>query len=366
MIWNNFDIAGKKSGVGEHEREKYRDRIRGSLIGGAIGDALGYPIEFLTYREITEKYSKDGLQSYVLETQSGKAVISDDTQMTMFTACGILAGDREGDKGGLRETPSYYVGKAYEDWFITQMGRKKQYKDRSRLLQISELWKRRAPGNTCLQAIASGRKGNISEPINNSKGCGGVMRVAPLGLHYGPVQDEAQRRALDREGAELSALTHGHPLGYIPAAILTHIVHLGVYGGCKRGKTLLDGVWDAVDAAKEIFDTGKDMEIQERLIVRAAELAGNKKPDIENIPLLGGGWVAEETLAIAVYCSLRYHDDFTRALIASVNHSGDSDSTGAVTGNILGAWLGYGAIDEMWKKDLELRDVILKIADALC
>ena len=366
MIWDKIGNEEKNSGMGKKEREKYRDRIRGSLIGGAVGDALGYPIEFLTYKEITGKYSKDGLQNYVLEAESGEAVISDDTQMTLFTASGILEGDREGEKGRGRKSPSYYVGNAYEDWLITQTGRKKQYKGRSRLLEIPELWKRRAPGNTCLQAIASGRKGSIREPINNSKGCGGVMRVAPLGLHYGPVQDEAQRRELDREGAELAALTHGHPLGYLPAAILTHIINLGVYGGCKRGETLSDGIWDAVDAAKEVFGTGKDMEIQERLIMQAAEFAGNEKPDSENIPLLGGGWVAEETLAIAVYCSLRYQDDFTRALTASVNHSGDSDSTGAVTGNILGAWLGYGAIDDKWKKDLELRDVILKIADALC
>ena len=172
MIWDKIGNEEKNSGMEKKEREKYRDRIRGSLIGGAVGDALGYPIEFLTYKEITGKYSKDGLQNYVLEAESGEAVISDDTQMTLFTASGILEGDREGEKGRGRKSPSYYVGNAYEDWLITQTGRKKQYKGRSRLLEIPELWKRRAPGNTCLQAIASGRKGSIREPINNSKGCG--------------------------------------------------------------------------------------------------------------------------------------------------------------------------------------------------
>lgn len=47
-------------------------------------------------------------------------------------------------------------------------------------------------------------------------------------------------------------------------------------------------------------------------------------------------------------------------------HKGDSDSTGAVTGNILGAQLGYNVIDEKWKKNLELHDVILEMADDLC
>ena len=58
--------------------------------------------------------------------------------------------------------------------------------------------------------------------------------------------------------------------------------------------------------------------------------------------------------------------DHSAGIIASVNHKGDSDSTGAVTGNILGALLGYEAIEEKWKKDLELSDVILEMADDLC
>ena len=87
---------------------------------------------------------------------------------------------------------------------------------------------------------------------------------------------------------------------------------------------------------------------------------------MENILQLGEGWVAEETLAIALYCCLRYPADFDKAVIAAVNHSGDSDSTGAVTGNIMGAIVGYRNIGEKWRKDLELRDVILEIADDLC
>lgn len=59
-------------------------------------------------------------------------------------------------------------------------------------------------------------------------------------------------------------------------------------------------------------------------------------------------------------------NDFSKAIIASVNHNGDSDSTGAVTGNILGALLGYDAIDLKWKNDLELIDIILRISDDLC
>ena len=56
---------------------------------------------------------------------------------------------------------------------------------------------------------------------------------------------------------------------------------------------------------------------------------------------------------------------FEEAMIAAVNHGGDSDSTGAVTGNILGAAIGYEAIPQFFKDDLELHDVILHMADDL-
>ena len=95
-------------------------------------------------------------------------------------------------------------------------------------------------------------------------------------------------------------------------------------------------------------------------------LSENREMDIDNIHRLGEGWVAEETLAIAIYCALRHQDDFSARIIAAVNHKGDSDSSGAVTGNILGALLGYGAIEEKWKRNLELSDVILEMADDLC
>lgn len=67
-----------------------------------------------------------------------------------------------------------------------------------------------------------------------------------------------------------------------------------------------------------------------------------------------------------MYCSLKYQQYFSAGVIASVNHKGDNDSTGAVTGKILGALLGYQTIKEKWKDKLKLKDVILEIADDLC
>ena len=87
--------------------------------------------------------------------------------------------------------------------------------------------------------------------------------------------------------------------------------------------------------------------------------------DLDAIHMLGEGWVAEETFSIAVYCALKYSDDFEKAIIAAVNHKGDSDSTGAVCGNILGAFLGIDKIPRKYLNDLELIDVMREIADDL-
>lgn len=67
--------------------------------------------------------------------------------------------------------------------------------------------------------------------------------------------------------------------------------------------------------------------------------------------------------AIALYCSLRYSDDLHQALVASVNHSGDSDSTGSITGNILGAVLGIGSIKEKWIRNLDVTEIVIAFLD---
>jgi len=77
------------------------DQIRGSLLGGAVGDALGYPVEFLEENELFFRYGEKGIQEYELDDLSGKALISDDTQMTLFTANGILVADTRASINGI-------------------------------------------------------------------------------------------------------------------------------------------------------------------------------------------------------------------------------------------------------------------------
>lgn len=345
-----------------------QDRIRGCLIGGAAGDALGYPVEFFSKQTLRDRCGDGGLRQYIPDPVSGTARISDDTQMTLFTANGLLAGDTRTALRGIGAQPHCYVSMAYQDWLITQRTSAPARGTRANicwLMDIPALYRCRAPGNTCLSALAQQQgqpplESYIGHPQNHSKGCGGVMRVAPLGVSRYTVMPI---EALDREGAELAAITHGHSLGYMPAAVLTHILHRIVYP--ERAQTLLQIVCEARDTVRTLFAGDKHLDELTARIDLAIRLAGNDEPDLANIHRLGEGWVAEETLAVAVYCALRHADDFSAGIIAAVNHCGDSDSTGAVTGNILGALHGYDAIDRAWTRDLELRDVILKLADDL-
>jgi ADP-ribosylglycohydrolase len=86
------------------------------------------------------------------------------------------------------------------------------------------------------------------------------------------------------------------------------------------------------------------------------------RPTAELVEKLGGGWGAEEALAISIYCALAAKGDFAQGLILAVNHGGDSNSTGAITGNIMGALLGRRAIPVNWLERLELRQEIETVA----
>ena len=201
-----------------------QDRIRGSLIGGAIGDALGYPVEFIySFEEIQKQYGERGITSldtkqHWLEDaeQAGKAVVSDDTQMTLFTANGLLNAKKQGI------SLKYGICRAYIEWYLTQIGKKSpKYRD-CWLSDVPELNHRRAPGNTCMSSLDDIYRGK--DPMNNSKRCGGVMRIAPNPL-YAAVQDRMSIEEADLLAGEAAEITHQHPLGYISAALMSHVIY---------------------------------------------------------------------------------------------------------------------------------------------
>ena len=358
-VKENEELKEMKKAVPE------RDRVRGSLVGGAIGDALGYAVEFDSYSAITHHYGSEGISRYDMscnwggyDGSEGKALISDDTQMTLFTACGILNARKTGKQ------IIHSICSAYLEWYHTQTGKSSKMPKDCWIKTLPEMNQLRAPGNTCMSALYAISNGH--EPHNNSKGCGGVMRVAPValfGLGEGRFLDIEQ---MDRIAADAAEMTHQHPLGYIPAALMAHVVYRLATDDAPTCDALVAYVEEGLDTLDRLFSRhANSMEYMRMLVKKAFEMASSDLPDPEAVEIIGGGWVGEEALAIALYCAVKHFDDFERAMVAAVNHSGDSDSTGAITGNILGAAIGYDALPEFYKKDLELHDVILAVADDL-
>ena len=93
----------------------------------------------------------------------------------------------------------------------------------------------------------------------------------------------------------------------------------------------------------------------------------NKPANIsaENVESLGGAWIAEEALSISLFASLVYENDFRNGVLLSVNHSGDSDSTGAITGNLLGLINGYNQIPIEWRKNLIGEEIVKQVGEDL-
>ena len=317
-----------------------RDRYRGCLLGGAVGDALGAGIEFLSLSEIRRNHGQCGITGYV-PAYGRTGAITDDTQMTLFTAEGLLRHYQQ--QSADRRGPAAAIWRSYQRWLNTQYG--EPAAGSGWLSSQQFLHHGRAPGTTCLSALSAGHPGTVSRPVNNSKGCGGVMRVAPAGLAGGDPFSV---------GSQAAALTHGHPSGYLAAGALALMV-----SDLVRGRELSDAAAAAISRL-ERADGGDEV----TAALTAAMRAELGPLSADAIGMLGQGWTAEEALAIATHCALTA-DSFRSGVLHAVNHDGDSDSTGAICGNLLGTALGVPAIDGDLLAQLEGRDVIIQVADDL-
>ncbi len=327
------------------------ERFRGCLLGGAVGDALGGPVEFWSIEEICRRLGPAGVTGFV----GGVGEVTDDTQMTLFTAEGLIRASVRLRTKGICHPPSV-VHNAYLRWLTTQgVSWRGMLPDPAGgeldgwLVHERRLRRRKSPGNTCLSALESGRMGAISQPLNDSKGCGGVMRVAPVGLFL-EEPDEAFSLA-----CELAAITHGHPSGWLPAGVFAHIISQLIAG---------TGLEEAVFAARAHLQTWTESAETAIALDRAVGLIGSDIDDSRTVESLGAGSTGEEALAIAIWSALSTPDP-RGAVLRAVNHSGDSDSTGALCGNLVGAVSGLQAIPREWIDKLDVTDIVLAIADDL-
>lgn len=368
------------------------DKYRGCLLGGAAGDALGYAIEFDREEAIAARYGSRGIRDYQLD-ERGLAPFSDDTQMTLYTANSLLyslaalsaqaygdtqasggaptSSDAQASSGAPAPAPAPLPSPAalaayapaqmaqfYVEWMYTQVSPYPLAEPKAWISSLPELFASRAPGVTCMNACEA--MANGAKAVNNSKGCGGIMRMAPVGLiNTCPSFSGVE---LQRLGAQLAELTHCHELGWMPAGVFAHIVSLLAR---DEASSVREAATQALNTLPEAFPNAHYLGQLQELLRYTLHLANSDIPDLEAIHALGEGWVAEEALAIGLLCSLRHENDFAGAITSAVNHGGDSDSTGAIAGNIVGAHLGLAGIPQRYLKHLELRDTISKIADDL-
>lgn len=346
-----------------------KDKIRGSLMAGAAGDALGYEVEFISRRAILARYGERGITRFALH--HGRALISDDTQMTLFTANGLI------NSCYLHVEPQNAVTQAYIEWYHTQGGKTNGINS-CWIGEIKALHSLRAPGNTCMSALGAISRG--AEPCNNSKGCGGVMRVAPVGLFAASQLVACGQSWRDGDvftlGAECAKITHKHPLGWLPAGLLAHIIYEIVERSLYKeiDRMEFEHIVGTAVHYLIVFSDSEDRFQLQTMIFRALELARQDISDAEAIRELGEGWTGDEALAIAIYCASRHFASVEDAIIASVNHDGDSDSTGSICGNIMGAIYGYEHIKNRnlfcpegcnLEATLELSEITLALADDL-
>lgn len=334
--------------------KRNKNHFSACLLGGALGDALGSPIEFDTYEEIIKEYGQDGILDLQCNIH-GQAEITDDTQLTLFTAEGLLRAKTRSEKRGeprdLRET-AMVVFRAYLRWLYTQGLSTTRWRAEDYdgwLVGVKGLYSGRQASTTTITTLGKGVRGRLSKPINNSKNSGGVIRVSPVGLF--------ESRADSFElGMRVCAITHGHPSAYYSAGVMALLINNITYG-----MSIMDGILDALKELKR-HEGAQECACKLEEAIQLYEIQPQSK---EALIKLGTGRQASEALAMGVYCALSYPEDIIKALRLAVNHGGDSGSTGSITGNIVGAYIGKKEIPNEWIEKLMLAKEIEIISEDL-
>ncbi|VVJ20952.1 Putative ADP-ribosylglycohydrolase [Amycolatopsis camponoti] len=335
----------------------YRTRLRGCLLGGALGDALGKPVELEPLANIRQPVE-------LVPNAYGVAEITDDTQLTLFGLEGFQRGWVRARAKGISGALGALVREGYLRWLDTQEHPAPPPADdghRTGQLRLEPwLYARRGPGRACLSGLRAsftpqpyaeltGRPG----PVNpDSKGCGTVMRSAPFGFAGRP--DGAFVLA-----ANCAQITHGHPTAYYAAGAFAAMIACLFEGESVEG---------AVLRSMRLLARYPGHDETTAALCRALDLVEAGDPGPDKVESLGSGWVAEEALAIAVYVALAPVPHLKSALVKeklrlAVTHSGDSDSTGSICGNLLGAASGEEVLPYDWLTRLEGRTTITRLAD---
>ena len=336
------EYVHRQSAVGDGV--DFADRVLGCLLGGAVGDAFGYGVKFQSLASIRSTFGEKGSTKPVFH--DGNLIVSDDTQMTMFTLEGLLRATSFDEERAVEE-----LRLAYLDWHSTQSTPISEWSPAGSIWQDERLRIGRAPGNTCLSALRAGGTGTPDSRINNSKGCGGIMRVAPIGL----IRQWPPEKVFG-VAARAAAITHGHPSGFWSAAAMAAIVRM-MLGG--------EELEDAAEQSLKMLANKPDNEETTYAISMALDAYRSaSSDDIGNVGRLGEGWVGEEALAVAMYAALA-GNSFAEVLAIGANHDGDSDSTASIAGQLYGAGKGLSDLPHAWTRRLDVFDPVISLTNGL-
>lgn len=298
-------------------------QIEAVLFGLALGDALGYPVEFMSLQVIRQKYPPNGIRNV-----SFPAYYSDDTQMTLALAEGIMDAGIHAPIESLMQS----VGNHFIKW-------------------LNSPDNNRAPGRTCITGVKNFQSGVpwSESGIVESKGCGSAMRVAPLGYIY--LNDEVRLREVS---IATSQITHRHPTAIAATVAAAYLVKLAL--DAVPISSYMSRLYEFVTGISDEFDLA---------ILRVGHVLGWANEDLA-LDHIGQGWTGEEAVALALYCVLRYSDDYLACIRRAANTNGDSDSIACIAGGIMGARLGLSAIPLDWRTNCEnasgLSDLAHRIA----
>ncbi|MBL8146617.1 MAG: ADP-ribosylglycohydrolase family protein [Anaerolineae bacterium] len=290
-----------------------RDSIEAVLLGAAIGDALGWPVEFSALGEIKEKYGPQGIQEL-----PDPADVTDDTQMTIALAEGLL----DAGVGADLDEQMNAVGRRFVAWLHRQ----------------SEPEYSHAPGVASMKGSARFEQGVPWRESGglDSKGCGAAMRVAAVGYLY---QHDPAR--LKEVAASTAMITHRHPTAIASAVGAAWAVKAAL-DGAPVGR-LLHEVHEATNGISDEFsDT----------LLRVGQVGGLTDEEAA-IRHIGSGWVGDQAVALALYCVIRYPNDYVGCIRRGANLTGDSDSVASIAGGISAAYLGLEAIPAGWRNRVE-------------
>ncbi len=330
---------------------------RGCLLGMAVGDAMGYTVDSRSWQEIQEDYGPNGLLGYDLV--NGYADVTSYTQLAAFACNGLLFGLTRGQLSGKMAPFIKYIALSSFEWAAMQRAWGRPTKTYCWLGRKEAICRRHCMDTRMVETLNRKNLGTLETPTNNDPGPYSLTAAIGVGLFYD--EDRMDQQEIDRLGAEAVALTHGNPTAFLSGAVLTHIMSKLLR---KPDASLKKVVMEAVEAMKEQFGHQYSQAFDIATLIRHAitysETHGVRAVDI--MERLGCDNAAQ-VLAGAIYACLVSGDDFDRAMIVSVNHSGRSAAAGAIAGAILGIRLGEEALPDFYIECLEPAEVLRELAD---